>query len=97
MHLAITIPPTVLISELVGQLKGASSHETIQHFGKKVLEWQTGYGVASFGTKDLEWVIRYIRNQPEHHAAGNIHDRLERITSKDDGSAVAEADQREGP
>jgi putative transposase len=97
VHLAITIPPTVLISELVGQLKGASSHETNQHFGKKVLEWQSGYGVVSFGTKDLEWVIRYIRNQREHHAAGNIHDRLERITTNDDGSAMAQADQREGP
>jgi hypothetical protein len=29
--------------------------------------------------------------------AGNIYDRLEQITSNDDGSPTAEADQREGP
>jgi putative transposase len=26
VHLAVTIPPTVTISEMIGQLKGASSH-----------------------------------------------------------------------
>jgi REP-associated tyrosine transposase len=96
VHLAITIAPTILISELVGQLKGATSHETNQHFAGKILEWQPGYGVVSYGTKDLEWVRRYIRNQREHHARGSIEDRLERITTDDDGTPMAEAGLREG-
>ncbi len=41
--------------------------------------WQAGYGVVSFGSKDLPWVTDYIHNQREHHAAGKTHDRLERI------------------
>src|SRR5438045_2314132 len=97
VHLAITIAPTILISELVGQLKGASSHETNQEFGGKALEWQVGYGVVSYGTKDLDWVCRYIRNQREHHDSGSVEGRLERITSDDDGAPTAEAPQREGP
>ena len=36
----------------------------------KVLEWQRGYGVVSFGKKHLDWVQNYIANQKEHHAAG---------------------------
>src|SRR5438093_7726426 len=45
VHVAVTITPTVGISELIGQLKGSSSHETNQQFpGPKVLEWQAGYG-----------------------------------------------------
>src|SRR5947209_15651593 len=63
LHMAITIPPTVLISELIGQPKASSSHETNQHAGAKVLEWQAGYGVVSFGTRALEWVCEYIRRQ----------------------------------
>jgi putative transposase len=53
-----------------------------QQIGKrqKVLQWQAGYGVVSFGTGDLEWVRRYISNQREHHRRGSVHDRLERIT-----------------
>src|SRR5206468_7263460 len=67
VHLAISIAPTVLISDLVGQLKGASSHEINQKFGQKALVWQAGYGVVSFGTRDLKWVTDYVRDQRERH------------------------------
>lgn len=82
VHLAVEIAPTVTIGELIGQLKGASSHEVNEHFAHrgKVLQWQTGYGVVSFGAAQREWVCRYIRNQRDHHACGRVQDRLERIT-----------------
>jgi putative transposase len=82
VHLAVTLPPTILISEFIGQLKGGSSHDVNHqgHGNAKLLDWQAGYGVVSFGTRDLEWVKAYIKNQREHHAQGNVHERLERIT-----------------
>ncbi|MEN6450986.1 MAG: IS200/IS605 family transposase [Thermoguttaceae bacterium] len=82
VHVAVSVPPTLLISDFVGQLKGASSHDVNEQLGLqgKVLEWQAGYGVVSFGTGDLQWVREYIRNQREHHASGKIFDRLEQIT-----------------
>ena len=81
IHVALTITPTTVISELIGKLKGASSHEVNQQLGltRKLLEWQSGYGVVSFGTKDLKWVVDYITNQKEHHAKGTTAARLERI------------------
>jgi putative transposase len=93
VHLCVSIAPTVHISEFIGQLKGVSSHEVNAKLGagRKLLEWQTGYGVVSFGTKDLEWVKQYVQNQPEHHARGTVHERLEQI------SPVAEAEPREAP
>jgi putative transposase len=97
VHLAIGIVPTITISEFIGQLKGASSHEVNQKLGHKVLDWQTGYGVVSFGTRDLEWVVEYIRNQRERHANGRIVDRLERITEMERTTEVAEAQPREAP
>jgi putative transposase len=87
VHLCISIPPTLTVSEFIGQLKGASSHE-INHSNPtrdKLLQWQAGYGVVSFGTKDLEWVKRYVRNQKEHHATGKVYERLERITEMENG------------
>jgi len=51
-----------------------------------VLDWQTGYGVVSFGTKDLEWVVNYIRNQKEHHEKRATVERLEKITHDEDES-----------
>jgi putative transposase len=96
IHIAISIAPTILISDLVGKLKGASSHDVNQRLGtgQKILEWQPGYGVVSFGTKDLEWVTAYIRDQRRHHAQGNIHDRLERITSDENSEAQADHVER---
>lgn len=85
LHVVVTIAPTLLISEFIGQIKGHSSHEVNQQLGRrdKRLQWQTGYGVVSFGTGDLEWVRAYVRNQTEHHAQGKVYDRLERTAETD--------------
>ncbi len=82
VHVAVTIPPTLTISDWIGQLKGGTSHDVNQQSGRnhKVLEWQVGYGVVSFGTGDLTWVKAYIRNQRNHHTNRSTHQRLERIT-----------------
>ena len=61
-------------------MKGASSHE----FGKS-LQWQKGYGIVSFGTKDLPWIIAYINGQKERHRTGRISERLERISAEEEG------------
>lgn len=52
VHLAASFFPPLEIDNWIGQIKGASSHE----FGK-ALQWQSGYGVVSFGTRDLIWVF----------------------------------------
>ena len=80
VHLVVTVPPTLQPSEWIGQLKGACSH-FINHeiVNRKLLEWQAGYGVVSFGTKDLPWVVGYVRDQREHHGQGRTYERLERI------------------
>ena len=83
IHLCISIAPTILISDFVGKLKGASSHDVNQKLSQKALEWQSGYGVVSFGTRDLEWVKSYVRNQRDRHARGKIEDRLERIETSE--------------
>ena len=85
VHLVVSVPPTLLISEWVGRLKGGSSHH-INHqiANRKLLEWQDGYGVVSFGTRDLQWVVNYVRNQKEHHKSTATQERLERIHRDDE-------------
>ena len=85
VHIAVSIPPTVVIADWIGKLKGASSHHVNHELAnRKLLDWQTGYGVVSFGTKDLEWVVKYVRNQKEHHAQGTTVERLEKIADVED-------------
>ena len=90
LHLAIQIEPSVTISTMVGELKGATSHEINQLHPGKVLEWQRGFGVVSFGKRQLPWVLDYIRRQKEHHARGTVAERLEKVTMDDNGLPWAE-------
>ena len=78
IHLAVSIEPHVTISDMVKDLKGGSSHDANSHFNEKLLYWQRGYGVVSFGKNNLAWVLEYIANQKEHHARSMVYDRLER-------------------
>ncbi|MBL8878912.1 MAG: IS200/IS605 family transposase [Phycisphaerales bacterium] len=99
VHLAIRIAPFVTVSDLVQELKGASSHEVNKVLGTRTLEWQRGYGVVSFGRRHLEWVRDYIRRQREHHAKGSAIARLELCEEADGdwrGGAEAEAEEKSG-
>jgi hypothetical protein len=58
----------------------------------KRLEWQRGFGVVSFGKKQLPWVLQYIARQKEHHAAGRLQPRLERVAFDDNGSPLEPAE-----
>ena len=83
IHLAVSVPPTVQPAEWIGKLKGASSYDINQLTNHKLLEWQHGYGIVSFGTKDLKWVVNYVLNQKEHHKTGKTYERLEKIEKEE--------------
>ena len=79
IHIAVSVPPTIQPAEWIGQLKGSSSHYINQLANRKLLEWQHGYGIVRFGTKDLKWVVNYVLNQKEHPKTGRVFERLEMI------------------
>ena len=83
VHVAVSVPPTVQPAEWIGQLKGASAYFINKDSPHKLLEWQNGYGIVSFGTKDTKWVVKYIQNQKEHHKTGRIYKRLESVEKQD--------------
>jgi REP element-mobilizing transposase RayT len=65
----VSVPPTLTISRWIGELKGASAYYVNQTLLNRTgaLEWQTGYGVVSFGARDVSRVADYIGNQEDHH------------------------------
>ncbi len=67
IHVAITIPPKLNVAEVIGQLKGASSHYVNQQLGPGSFRWQRGYGALSFSSRIMEPIVAYIRNQKVHH------------------------------
>ncbi|NBD35340.1 MAG: IS200/IS605 family transposase [Chloroflexi bacterium] len=79
IHLVVSIPTSVLISKFIGQVKGNSSH-FVNH--EIVLDyhfsWQNEYGIVSFGQKQLDRVVKYTKNQRQHHQNSTIMPFLEK-------------------
>jgi putative transposase len=78
VHLVISFPATVVISDLVKQVKGVSSHfvnETLRPGAQ--FKWQGGYGAFTVSRWDLPKIIRYVKRQKEHHAANDLWPELE--------------------
>ena len=80
VHLIASTAPTVLISEFVGRLKGASSHFVNHNLcGGAKFNWRKGYGCLSFAKRNLPALRRYVRDQKKHHAEGTTREALERF------------------
>ena len=80
VHLLLRLPPTILISEFIGQVKGATAYRTNHEIKPKFkLRWQQGYGVLSLRKDELDKVSRYIDNQEQHHRSGRISELLESV------------------
>ena len=68
IHALVKAPPNVSMSQIAQFLKGDSSrwmHETFPDL--RGFAWQDGYGAFAVSKSDVNQVIRYIRNQREHH------------------------------
>ncbi len=67
-HIFVGMPPTISVSKLVEQIKSGSSKWLN---GKKYVlghfQWQDGYGAFTYSKSQIDNVVKYILNQPEHH------------------------------
>ena len=67
-HILIGLHPSVSISEMARDIKANSSKWMNKNkwvMGK--FAWQEGYGAFTYSRSQLNQVVQYIRNQPEHH------------------------------
>ncbi len=79
VHITATIPPKLAVAEGVRQLKGASSHYVNQqNGGEQKFSWQDGYGVLTLGERSMPDVVKYVKNQRQHHSAGTTIPVFER-------------------
>ncbi|HVK97222.1 MAG TPA: IS200/IS605 family transposase [Flavisolibacter sp.] len=68
VHCFIGLKPVVSVSELMKAVKAKSYLYINDHtLTKQRFEWQTGYGVFSYGQSQIDRVYKYIQNQEAHH------------------------------
>ena len=75
LHILTHIHPTIALSDLVKNIKVASSlfikeNGLFDHFNG----WQEGYGAFTYNIKEKDRLIAYIQNQEEHHKPLSFRD-----------------------
>ncbi|MBI3912936.1 MAG: IS200/IS605 family transposase [Chloroflexi bacterium] len=90
IHVAVSIPPKISVSDCVRHFKGASSHYVNhQPNAEGNFAWQEGYGALTFGDRAAQDVVAYVRNQKEHHRQNTTRTSFERMAEENDGVEIA--------
>ena len=85
VHLLVSVPPKVSVSELMQRIKGRSSRKMLQEFGELNRQfwgrhlWARGYFAASSGNVTDEIVKQYIESQGKSPPADDDDFRVEEL------------------
>jgi len=77
IHMLISLPPIVSISDALRFLKSNSSgwiHDKWRH--RRAFAWQLGYGAFSVSRSSVPVVLKYIGNQEAHHHKINFKEEF---------------------
>ena len=81
-HLLIGLKPSMALSDLVRDIKNASSNLINRNWVVGRFSRQEGFGAFSYGHSQISTVVRYIHNQPEHHAQRSFREEYVRFLKK---------------
>jgi putative transposase len=65
IHLLLQFPATIAVSEAIKKIKANSSGWLADEIGK--FAWQAGYGAFGVSKSNIASVVKYIKNQEQHH------------------------------
>jgi putative transposase len=83
VHLLVGLQPDSSLSDLVGDIKAYSSKFiTEKRWVAGKFSWQAGFGAFSHSRSQLGTVIRYIQNQPKHHAKKSFREEYIELLEK---------------
>ena len=83
VHLLVSINPSISVSDLVRDIKAGSSkfiNENKWVRGK--FNWQHGFGAFSYAKSQIDIVVKYILNQPNHHKKRTFKDEYIELLKK---------------
>lgn len=75
IHILVGLTPNISISDLVRDIKVASSKFISENnWVKGKFAWQQGFGAFSYSKSHLDNVVKYIQNQERHHSKQSFKD-----------------------
>jgi REP element-mobilizing transposase RayT len=83
VHLLLSLPPTIPLSEAMKTLKANSSRWVSSKWkSRHDFGWQIGYGAFSVSKSNVPNVIEYIQTQEEHHRKVTFKEELTEFLRK---------------
>jgi REP element-mobilizing transposase RayT len=74
-HILVSMHPTIAPSKLMEQVKsGSSNWLNDKKYIRGKFSWQDGYGAFTYSKSQIDNVVKYILNQPEHHKKQSFKD-----------------------
>lgn len=80
VHIFIGLNPDQSVSQLIADIKRNSSkwiNENNYCLGR--FEWQRGYGAFSYSKSQIDNVVKYIKNQKDHHKKVSFLDEYKKF------------------
>ena len=83
VHILIGLSPSVAISSLVKGIKLATADLIKKEGWLRIgFHWQSGYGAFSYSHKEILNVIKYIKEQDEHHRVKTFKEEYKEFLQK---------------
>ena len=85
VHMLIGLSPNIAVSDLVKDVKGASSSLiNDKRWVRGRFHWQRGFAAFSYSRSQVPTVARYIQNQERHHTGRLFRDEYVALLKKFD-------------
>src|ERR1043165_61872 len=83
IHIVLSLSRTRSISEIVEEVKTGTS-KWIKTKGSEFsnFHWQGGYGASSVSQSNLDEVLKYVANQPEHHRRKTFQEEFRELLKR---------------
>ena len=88
MHVLFALSRTTTVGQITEKLKTSTAKWSKEKWGD-VVTWQGGYGAFSVGTREVDHVAQYVRNQDAHHRETSFEDEF-RALLKESGISFDE-------
>ncbi|HYG75637.1 MAG TPA: IS200/IS605 family transposase [Planctomycetota bacterium] len=84
IHVLLGLRATHTLSQVLCDIKSASSEWVHEELGVRHFKWQEGYGAFTVSASKRAEVSRYIDNQLEHHCKQSFQEEYIELLTKSD-------------
>jgi REP element-mobilizing transposase RayT len=83
IHILCDLHPTIALADYMRDIKTSSSI-WLKQSGKfpGFAGWADGYAAFTYGWKDKDMIVNYIKNQQEHHKTETFEEELRRLLTE---------------